>query len=447
VLDGRDAAAPTTLTADDDVRSVLLRVLIEIAEQLRAQTPASTPEGSLHSGRVLGECLGGSEAIDESTLRDLEVLCYPEFVAGAPCQSAIEFHRLSAANRFVIASTFTALLAAAKAQEKWWDPKNTDPATQRGIHVDLKLAGNELNNFSAFLLPEWRSNDWLWGRLDAVPTLVDLLVTSSSLRARRVVGKAELAIIRQLAVPATPSDVHAQMSDFFEPRVAQIEEELEALADPTQRDPAITTIRDVLVARRQWEILGEELRMLRRPTDEVARPGTRPLVRNAADGQPAVGLAEAVSSYDSGAQTTRSPEGTERATDRATALHDRVGELVDRGAEFVLDNLDQNQGGPLPVAALGANKRKLAVGGLRIAGTLASRQILPSTRSDHGARWKIALGVGVVILVAVVVYALTRDVLAFVIGIAVPIIILVVLVVVLWFAAQRKPSTKASTGG
>jgi hypothetical protein len=234
------------------------------------------------------------------------------------------------------------------------------------------------------------------------------------------------------------------MNDFFDQRASAIEDELVALADSTERDPAITNIRDVLVARRQWEILGEELRMLRRPPDEAARPGTSPLVRDAADGQPAISLGEAVSSYDSGAQTTRSPEGTERATDRATALHERVGELVDRGAEFVLDNLDQNQGGPLPVASLGAKQRKLAIGGLRIAGTLASRQILPGTRSDHGLRWKIALVVAVAVVVAAIVYALTRDVAAFAIGLAVPFVILVVLVVVLWRAAQRKPTAKAS---
>jgi lysylphosphatidylglycerol synthetase-like protein (DUF2156 family) len=125
-------------------------------------------------------------------------------------------------------------------------------------------------------------------------------------------------------------------------------------------------------------------------------------------------------------------------------LHERVGELVDRGAEFVLDNLDQNQGGPLPVASLGAKQRKLAIGGLRIAGTLASRQILPGTRSDHGLRWKIALVVAVAVVVAAIVYALTRDVAAFAIGLAVPFVILVVLVVVLWRAAQRKPTAKAS---
>jgi len=39
---------------------------------------------------------------------------------------------------------------------------------------------------------------------------------------------------------------------------------------------------------------------------------------------------------------------------------------------------------------------------------------------------------------------LTRDVAAFAIGLAVPFVILVVLVVVLWRAAQRKPTAKAS---
>ena len=99
----------------------------------------------------------------------------------------------------------------------------------------------------------------------------------------------------------------------------------------------------------------------------------------------------------------------------------------------------------MPVAALSGRKRKLAVGGLRLAGTYASRQILPSARSDGGLRWKIALVVGAAILVAAVVYALTRDIAAFVIGLAVPIIVIVVLVVVLWLAAHRRPP--ASTSG
>jgi hypothetical protein len=40
----------------------------------------------------------------------------------------------------------------------------------------VKLAGNELASFSAFLDERWRTNDWTWGRSDSVPTLVHLLL-------------------------------------------------------------------------------------------------------------------------------------------------------------------------------------------------------------------------------------------------------------------------------
>ncbi|MEP7113200.1 MAG: patatin-like protein [Ilumatobacteraceae bacterium] len=40
--------------------------------------------------------------------------------------------------------------------------------------VDEKLCGNELGNFAAFCSARWRANDWMWGRLDAVKSLVDL---------------------------------------------------------------------------------------------------------------------------------------------------------------------------------------------------------------------------------------------------------------------------------
>ncbi len=39
-----------------------------------------------------------------------------------------------------------------------------------------KLAGNQLSNFGAFLSARWRLNDWIWGRLDASASLVDVLL-------------------------------------------------------------------------------------------------------------------------------------------------------------------------------------------------------------------------------------------------------------------------------
>jgi hypothetical protein len=38
-----------------------------------------------------------------------------------------------------------------------------------------KLAGNQLSNFGAFLSSRWRLNDWIWGRLDAAGSLVDVV--------------------------------------------------------------------------------------------------------------------------------------------------------------------------------------------------------------------------------------------------------------------------------
>ena len=70
---------------------------------------------------------------------------------------------------------------AARVDREDWFPRELWPAMGElgllgaTIPPDHKLAGNELKNFSAFLRRRWRENDWMWGRLDAVPTLVDLL--------------------------------------------------------------------------------------------------------------------------------------------------------------------------------------------------------------------------------------------------------------------------------
>src|SRR4029077_19942068 len=83
---------------------------------------------------------------------------------------------------------FEALTAAAADQHLAWTPPDSscgpgDGDVPQGIPVEIQLAGSELANFAAFLRPRWRANDWMWGRLDAVPTLVDLLLTPTTLRA------------------------------------------------------------------------------------------------------------------------------------------------------------------------------------------------------------------------------------------------------------------------
>jgi hypothetical protein len=146
-------------------------------------------------------------------------------------------------------------------------------------------------------------------------------------------------------------------------------------------------------------------------------------VRDAVGGKQAVTLADAVKDYDVGAQTTSHPEGNEHAEDRAAALYDRFGELTDRGSEVILDNLDARQGGPVPAAVLSPGRRRLALRILRFVAALLTRPLLPARPGRHGNRTKVALVVGVAAVVAAIVYAVARDLTAFVIGLALPIVI------------------------
>lgn len=49
-------------------------------------------------------------------------------------------------------------------------------AADGGIDPDLKLSGNKLASFSAFIAPRFRANDWMWGRMDAASTLIEVLL-------------------------------------------------------------------------------------------------------------------------------------------------------------------------------------------------------------------------------------------------------------------------------
>ena len=115
---------------------------------------------------------------DREQLAPLEVLCLPEFVSGLPGRRGVHFVRCSSANRTPLADEFTYLRRKGEEEGLRWNP-DCPADEQGGIPVPLKLR-RERRNFSAFLLDEWRANDWLWGRFDAVTTLVDLLCAPPS---------------------------------------------------------------------------------------------------------------------------------------------------------------------------------------------------------------------------------------------------------------------------
>ncbi|HJR25832.1 MAG TPA: DUF3376 domain-containing protein, partial [Acidimicrobiales bacterium] len=243
-----------------DLLVVLTDVLVRLGEALATTpVPGPTTDPALQAGAALDAALRGIGPIDAHALAALDVVCLPEFVAGLPGRRRIEFHRCSSENRTPVARWFSAIREEIPVADA-----ETAPTGLRThlVPVARKLAGNELGNFSAFLLPEWRANDWLWGRLDAAVTLGDLLVRPEPLA-------------RWLATQGTTVDdwhdaLRARVRGADEPWDNAVvdaiwdEEDIRAelatllAAGAEVADVELPAIRDTFVARRQWDILCAE---------------------------------------------------------------------------------------------------------------------------------------------------------------------------------------------
>jgi patatin-related protein len=137
------------------------------------------------------------------------------------------------------------------------------PKGARSMEARSKLAGSELANFSAFISERWRANDWMWGRLDVAKTVVDVLTAPSRLPSE---DRVACDAIRQAVTSPMGGDVHGP----WRAELDQLTRELWATYQPTvERELAEETsagpherllmTKRLLVLRRQWEILGEEL--------------------------------------------------------------------------------------------------------------------------------------------------------------------------------------------
>ena len=163
-----------------DIRDrVIDDVLSAIAATIASIEVEVVPVGHEDPGARLNTVLAGTvPPPGRSVFTALEVACLEEHEAGLPGSRPVTFSRMSAGGATPIGGSFRALLGDAPSMD-WID--NAVLAEPVAIPVSQKLAGNELKNFSAFLNERWRRNDWMWGRLDAVPTLVEMLVTSQTM--------------------------------------------------------------------------------------------------------------------------------------------------------------------------------------------------------------------------------------------------------------------------
>ncbi len=421
------AAGSTNPGATSELLARIAGLLVDVVAPLADLTvPAGSAvaAGEPDPGHLLHRVLGGTPVTIE-VLEALDVLCLPEFVSGLPGRRRVDFRRLSTANRTPLAPHFTALMDAARETGQWWDPA-VGPGAQAGIHVALKLAGNELANFSAFLLAHWRANDWLWGRLDAVPTLIDLLIRPRRL-AERLAGCAgdeeALGIVHELVAPTS----HAWRSrldvQVWAPALDAIRLEVQVLrASPEayRDDLDISAIRNALVARRQWEILGQEMSLPKEPMGTV--PGIDP------GRPPALEEVEAwVAGYGVGAETIRGNE-------RAPELLDRFGELATAATETALHNVS------LPSSRVPRPPRIVATAIRRVGPRLGRRLarglvVVPSTAD--APRRKVLLGLAVAALVVLGILGWYVDKWAFVLGFVVSFLPLGALVVVLYRKAVK----------
>jgi patatin-related protein len=281
LLDGLDDLAhdrPIVSPPDGrNLRDVLLDdVILDCANSLGmisgggAEPPPDAPPGAwVHRAM----CDGQHATITTPHLAALEIATFAEALVGAPASGQVDYVQLSSDNKTPIASAFEQLL------EK--PPQRPD-----FIPPDNKLAGNDLKNFSAFLRRHWRENDWMWGRLDAVPTLVELLVTPASLFGAAGRANDSEALLAQLKALVLAVDVpDGDWVTFLEknvwgPREQGIRAEAEAALALTRRADGVDRtaeidrlevgrLRDAITATRQWQVFAQNCPS-ERPTDQAA---------------------------------------------------------------------------------------------------------------------------------------------------------------------------------
>ena len=388
--------------ADRDLLAEIAGLLVELVAPLAAAPPdRSPPDADLEPGQLLHRVLGG-EPVTLETLVALDVLCLQEFVSGMPGRRRVDFRRLSTAARTPLAQRFSTLLDHAEQDGLWWEPA-VDRENQQGIHVTLKLAGNELANFSAFLLAHWRANDWLWGRLDAVPSMIEMLVRPAHLRdrlARCADDDAAVEAVHRLVAPAGHPWRARLDTLVWNPSVDAVRREVARLRSTTDdADVDIPAVRTALIARRQWEILGEERAL---PSDQM---GLRPGVDTGRP--PTLEEVEAwVAGYGVGAEVLRGNE-------KAPELLDRFGEIATAVTEMALWNVS------LPSSRLPRPPRLVATA-VRRAGPRLGRRLakglvmVPSPAQASRTRARIALAVAVLVVLGVLGWFIDKW--AFVLG-------------------------------
>jgi patatin-related protein len=367
LLGGRSTAGtePPGAGATPDLRGAVMQALVSVATTLAgANVPAqllAVDREAADAASYLHVALAGAPPTAED-LCALEILAFPEAILGAPGRRAIEFVELSSAGATPISGAFPRLLLRHSEGPRAWSTIAERLLDAPPITSDNKLAGNELNNFSAFLRRTWRANDWMWGRLDAVPTLVGLAVTPDAVvqaARRRLLGlsadtDAVDALVEDLRAtvlggagvpdcdPETSWPVFLERTAWAQ-RAADIRRLAARAVEEAGKGPdgpvaaihqaELAPLVDALVSVRQWEVVAEELALQRRDARGDARATAAPLGPRQA--------VEAADRYLTGVQTLTDP--------RDPGDWELIGRLVPAARRMAQENLADRV--PVPLFA------------------------------------------------------------------------------------------------
>ena len=211
------------------LRELILERIVKQVDEVRRISTVKLPDG--HPAELLDLVIRGPETTKHA-LADLEILCMPEYLSGRPGGTEIEFRRLSAAAITPLAGEFE--LLKTKSDKIGEEKPDGWTGCPNFLRPQVKLAGNELGNFSAFLDQRWRENDWMWGRLDSASTGIQILLDD-----------------------LTPDQETAVRDYLAELRAANKEVEVQGGQDPSAESE--NDVRNALIAIRQNQIIAETL--------------------------------------------------------------------------------------------------------------------------------------------------------------------------------------------
>ena len=172
--------------------------------------------------------------------------------------------------------------------------------SDQGINPKAKLSGNSLGNFSAFVSPRFRANDWMWGRLDAAAGMVDILLRPEYL-APGAVGKVQAALEAPFDVgkplKASGEEVCRRLKASGEEVCPELWRRNGAivaaeLARAAAGEDALSQTRELVTARWQLEIFLKEVgAMFQEPLQPGGQEWPMPVLKHVEEGPGAFDVA------------------------------------------------------------------------------------------------------------------------------------------------------------